>query len=44
MVYDFKNALVKSEAFATVNLRGPSASRGVHKFDIEAAFESGEEE
>ena len=44
MVYDFKNALVKSEAFAAVNLRGPSASRGVHKFDIEATFESGEDE
>ena len=44
MVYDFKNALVKSEAFATVTLRGPSASRGIHKFDIEAAFETGEED
>jgi len=44
MVYDFKNALVKSEAFATVNLRGPSASRGVHKFDIEAVFEAEEED
>ena len=44
MVYEFKNALVKSEAFATVNLRGPSAARGVHKFDIEAAFEAKEEE
>ncbi len=44
MVYEFKNALVKSEAFASVNLRGPSASRGVHKFDIETAFEAKEED
>lgn len=44
MVYDFKNSLVRSEAFATVNLRGPSASRGVHKFDIEAVFEAEEED
>ena len=44
MVYEFKNALVKSEAFASVSLRGPSAARGVHKFDIEAVFEAKEEE
>ena len=44
MVYEFKNALVKSEAFAVVNLRGPSASRGIHKFDIDTAFEAKEED
>ena len=44
MVYDFKNALVKSGAFDVVNLRGPSASRGVHKFDVDAVFEAKEDD
>ena len=44
MAYDFKNALVKSGAFASVPLGGLSASRGVHKFTIEATFESEEED
>ena len=48
-VYEFKNALTDAvteddqRLFATVNLTGPTQSRGVHKFSIEGLFESEEE-
>ena len=48
-VYEFKNALTdavtedEQRLFATVNLTGPTQSRGVHKFSIEGLFESEEE-
>ncbi|MFO7937078.1 MAG: hypothetical protein R6V06_05670 [Kiritimatiellia bacterium] len=44
LVYEFKNAVTADELFDTVNLDGPSASRGKHKFEVHAEFRGGVEE
>lgn len=38
LVYDFKNAVTEDPLFESVSLTGPSASKGKHKFDIDAKF------
>ena len=38
LVYDFKNAVTEVPLFESVGLTGPSASKGKHKFDIDAKF------
>lgn len=38
MVYAYKDAITANPLFETVTLTGPSASRGKHKFDIDAKF------
>jgi hypothetical protein len=38
LVYDFKNAVTEDPLFETVSLMGVSASRGKHKFDVDAKF------
>ena len=38
MVYGFKNAVTEDPLFESVSLTGPSASKGKHKFDIDARF------
>jgi len=38
LVYDFKNAVTEDPLFESVSLVGPSASKGKHKFDIDAKF------
>jgi hypothetical protein len=38
LVYDFKNAVTEEPLFESVSLSGPSASRGKHKFEVEAKF------
>lgn len=38
LVYDFKNAVTEDPLFESVALIGPSASKGKHKFDIDAKF------
>ncbi len=38
LVYDFKNAVTEDPLFESVSLAGPSASKGKHKFDIDAKF------
>jgi hypothetical protein len=38
LVYDFKNAVTEDPLFESVSLTGPSASRGKHKFDVDAKF------
>ena len=38
LVYDFKNAVTEDPLFESVTLSGPSASKGKHKFDVEAKF------
>ncbi len=38
LVYDFKNAVTEDPLFETVSLLGVSASKGKHKFDVEAKF------
>ncbi|MDX9866847.1 MAG: hypothetical protein RBT78_02870 [Kiritimatiellia bacterium] len=38
LVYDFKNAVTENPLFETVGLVGPSASKGLHKFDVDAKF------
>ena len=38
LVYDFKDAVTKDPLFESVSLTGPSASKGKHKFDIDAKF------
>lgn len=48
-VFDFKDALAEAateddeKLFATVNLTGPSQSKGVHRFTIECLFEAEED-
>jgi len=37
-VYTYKNAMTEDPLFETVTLNGPSASKGRHKFDIDARF------
>ena len=37
-VYAFKNAITEDPLFETVGLTGPSASKGRHKFDVDAKF------
>lgn len=41
-IYEFKNAMVDTAVFPTVELKGPLASKGDQKFDLECLF--GEEE
>ena len=43
-VYEFKNALVKCGAFGQIKLTGPSQSRGVYRFDVDAPFAVEEDE
>ncbi len=43
MVYDFKDAVTDDELFESVNLLGPSLSKGKHKFDLEGQFYNVEE-
>ena len=38
MVYDFKDAITENPLFETVNLTGPSVSKGRNKFDVNAVF------
>ncbi len=38
LVYDFKNAVTEDPLFETVSLMGVSASKGKHKFDVDAKF------
>lgn len=38
LVYDFKNSLTEDPLFESVSLMGVSASRGKHKFDVDAKF------
>lgn len=38
LVYDFKNAVTEDPLFEGVSLTGPSASKGKHKFDVDAKF------
>ncbi|HNX33666.1 MAG TPA: hypothetical protein PKM57_03510 [Kiritimatiellia bacterium] len=38
LVYDFKNAVTEDPLFETVSLTGPSASKGKHKFEVDAKF------
>ena len=38
LVYDFKNALTEDPLFEAVSLMGVSASKGKHKFDVDAKF------
>jgi hypothetical protein len=38
LVYDFKNAVTEDPLFESVSLTGPSASKGKHKFDVDAKF------
>jgi len=38
LVYTYKDAITENALFASVTLTGPSASRGKHKFDIDAKF------
>jgi len=38
LVYDFKNAVTEDPLFESVSLAGPSASRGKHKFEVDAKF------
>jgi hypothetical protein len=38
LVYAYKDAITGNPLFETVTLTGPSASRGKHKFDIDAKF------
>lgn len=38
LVYDFKNAVTEDQLFETVSLTGPSASKGKHKFEVDAKF------
>jgi hypothetical protein len=38
LVYAYKDAITANPLFETVTLTGPSASRGKHKFDIDAKF------
>ncbi|MEI7902812.1 MAG: hypothetical protein WCK89_21400, partial [bacterium] len=38
LVYDFKNAVTEDPLFESVSLTGPSASRGKHKFEVDAKF------
>lgn len=43
-VYDFKDAMTRAGIFAQINFNGPNATRGgLHKFDVDAAFEAKEE-
>jgi len=45
LVYQFKDALIASELFATVDLQGPSAGKGNRqRFDIDCRFHADEEE
>ncbi|MDA3924513.1 MAG: hypothetical protein PF904_07435 [Kiritimatiellae bacterium] len=43
LVYQFKNAVTEDSLFQEVSLTGPSASRGKHKFEINAVFKGVEE-
>ena len=43
LVYDFKNEVTGDPLFSSVSLTGPSASKGKHKFDINAVFVKKEE-
>ena len=38
LVYDFKNAVTEDPLFESVSLTGPSASKGKHKFEVDAKF------
>jgi hypothetical protein len=38
LVYEFKNAITDDPLFETVSLMGVSASKGRHKFDVDAKF------
>ncbi len=38
LVYDFKNAVTEDPLFESVSLSGPSASKGKHKFEVDAKF------
>lgn len=38
LVYDFKNAVTEDPLFEAVSLMGVSASKGKHKFDVDAKF------
>ena len=43
LVYQFKEAVIASKLFATVDLQGPSAAKGGrHRFDLDCRFEAGE--
>ena len=44
LVYQFKNAITEDELFETVELTGPSASKGKHKFEVYAVFKGVAEE
>lgn len=38
LVYTFKNAVTENPLFESVSLTGPSASKGKHKFEVDAKF------
>jgi hypothetical protein len=44
LVYQFKNAVTEDALFDSVELTGPSASRGKHKFEVYAVFKGVSEE
>lgn len=44
LVYAFKDAITENPLFETVTLLGPSASRGKHKFDIDAKFKGAQQD
>jgi hypothetical protein len=44
MVYAYKDAITANPLFESVTLTGPSASRGKHKFDIDAKFKGADED
>jgi hypothetical protein len=44
LVYTYKDAITGNPLFETVTLTGPSASRGKHKFDIDAKFKGSKQD
>ena len=44
LVYAYKDAITENPLFETVTLTGPSASRGKHKFDIDAKFKGAQKD
>lgn len=44
LVYTYKDAITANPLFETVTLTGPAASRGKHKFDIDAKFKGSKQD